>query len=119
MKLLSSFLRVVRLLNYDMDKIIPVLMRANSVSPGHVRDIESFLKQPLFWRVVSDGKRATEAANTGTPFVLSAQDAQISQNIIQIAKFLIGVVGAPEQGPASAKAKSRQQQLGSGRFWRR
>jgi pilus assembly protein CpaE len=112
MKNLNSFLRVARLLNYDMNKIIPVLMRANSVSPGHLRDLEEFLKQPLRWRVVSDGKRATAAANTGTPFVLSARDSQISQNVIELAKFLAGASTAAD----SAK---KVQQAGGGRFWRR
>jgi pilus assembly protein CpaE len=113
MKNLNSFLRVVRLLNYDMDKIVPVLMRSNSVPPGHLKDLESFLKQELRWRVVSDGKRATAAANTGTPFVLSARDSQISQNVFDLARFLAGGSEAEEE---PAKAKS---QPGSGRFWRR
>lgn len=114
MKNLNSFLRVARLLNFEMEKIVPVLMRANSVSPGHLRDLEDFLKQPLRWRVVSDGKRATAAANTGTPFVLSARDSQISQNIFDLAKHLAGADEAHE--PAK---KTRLQQVGSGRFWRR
>lgn len=112
MKNLNSFLRVARLLNYDMDKIVPVLMRANSVPPGHLKDLEAFLKQELKWRVVSDGKRATAAANTGTPFVLSARDSQISQNIFDIARYLGGEY---EAGEPASKAK----QPASGRFWKR
>jgi len=113
MKNLNSFLRVARLLNYDMDKIVPVLMRANSVPPGHLKELEAFLKQPLKWRVVSDGKRATDAANSGTPFVLSAKDAPISQNVFEIARFLASM-DSPEA--AAAKIASRPP---SGRFWRR
>ncbi len=113
MKNLNSFLRVVRLLNYDMEKIVPILMRSNSVPPGHLKDLEAFLKQELRWRVVSDGKRATAAANSGTPFVLSARDAQISQNIFDIARFLAGDAESPEE---PAKPKS---QAATGRFWRR
>jgi pilus assembly protein CpaE len=113
MKNLNSFLRVVRLLNYDMDKIVPVLMRSNSVPPGHLKDLEAFLKQELRWRVVSDGRRATAAANTGTPFVLSARDSQISQNVFDLAHFLAGDEEVPDD---SAKAKGQTQ---TGRFWRR
>lgn len=109
MKNLNSFLRVARLLNYDMNKIVPVLMRANSVPPGHLKELEAFLKQPLTWRVVSDGKRATEAANSGTPFVLSAKDAPISQNVFEIARFLA----------SSANAEVKPLKSPSGRFWRR
>lgn len=108
MKNLKQFLRVAQLLNYDMDKITIVLIRANSVPPGHLKDIERFLDQPLRWRVVSDGKRTTNAANTGMPFVMSARDAVISQNILDIARFLTG-----EQEQAA------KQPLTSGRFWRR
>jgi pilus assembly protein CpaE len=106
MKLMTGFLRVARLLNYDMDKIVPVLMRSNSVPPGDIKSLEAFLNQPLRWRVVSDGKRATAAANTGTPFVLSARDAQISQNVFELAKFLIGSAEKPAD---SAKNKPRLQ----------
>jgi pilus assembly protein CpaE len=113
MKNLNSFLRVARLLNYDMDKIVPVLMRANSVPPGHLKDLETFLKQELKWRVVSDGKRATAAANTGTPFVLSARDSQISQNIFDLAKSLAG-----DHEPAEDQAAKAKPQTG-GRFWKR
>jgi len=112
MKNLNSFLRVARLLNYDMSKIIPVLMRSNSVPPGHLKELEAFLKQPLKWRVVSDGKRATDAANSGTPFVLSAKDAPISQNVFEIARFLADHVSA------TVTPKS-QNKTPSGRFWRR
>ncbi len=111
MKNLNSFLRVARLLNYDMEKIIPVLMRANSVPPGHLKELEAFLKQPLKWRVVSDGKRATDAANSGTPFVLSAKDAPISRNVIEIAEFLAGI--GSEAVPREPTKQS------GGRFWRR
>jgi len=114
MKNLNSFLRVVRLLNYDMERIVPVLMRSNSVPPGHLRDLEAFLKQELRWRVVSDGKRCTAAANSGTPFVLSAKDAPISQNVFDLARFLSGDADGADE---STKAKPQKE---TGRlFWRR
>ncbi len=112
MKNLNSFLRVARLLNYDMTKIVPVLMRANSVPPGHLKELEAFLKQPLKWRVVSDGKRATDSANSGTPFVLSAKEAPISQNVFEIARFL----ASQDNHDAAAKVPNKPP---SGRFWRR
>jgi pilus assembly protein CpaE len=100
-KNLAAFLRVARLLDYPNDKLIPVLMRANSVSPAHLRDIESFLKQPLVWRVVSDGKRVTQSVNNGEPFVLTDESAPVSQNIFALAYMLDGqqetaTLGTPE-----------------------
>src|SRR5438067_3305043 len=40
-KNLAAFLRVARLLDYPKDKLIPVLMRANSVAPGYLCDVAS------------------------------------------------------------------------------
>ena len=91
-KNIAAFLRVAQLLEYPHDKIIPVLMRANSVSPGYLADIEAFLKQPLVWRVVSDGKRVTQSVNNGEPFVLTDPSAAVSQNIFSLARMLDGTV---------------------------
>jgi len=91
-KNIAAFLRVAQLLEYPHDKIIPVLMRANSVSPGYLADIEAFLKQPLVWRVVSDGKRVTQSVNNGEPFVLTDPGAAVSQNIFSLARMLDGAV---------------------------
>lgn len=113
-KNLKQFLRVAQLLNYDMDKIVVVLMRANSVPPGYLKDIEEFLKQPLRWRVVSDGKRATAAANSGTPFVLSDRAAPISQNVLDLARYLAGSAANPAE-----TAKPKRGAQAGGRFWRR
>ena len=119
MKNMKQFLRVATLLNYDMDKITPVLMRANSVPPGHLKDIEKFLDRPLRWRVVSDGKRTTAAANTGIPFVLNARDSAIGQNILDIARHLIEQSDLAPRAAKNGKTKPDQQQVGGGRFWRR
>jgi len=103
MKNLKQFLRVAQLLNYEMSKMVLVLMRANSVPPGHLRDIERFLDQELRWRIVSDGKRTTAAANTGMPFVLSARDSEVSQNVFELARF---VAGDGETARSQPKASS-------------
>jgi pilus assembly protein CpaE len=114
MKNLHTFLRVASLLNYDESRIIPVLMRADSVAPGYILDIEGFLKKELRWRVVSDGKRATQAATAGTPFVLGARDAQISRNIYELARFL---AGDPE--PRSEAAVAGKLPAAGKMFWKR
>ena len=103
-KNLAAFLRVARLLGYPKDKLIPVLMRANSVTPDHLHDIESFLKQPLVWRIVSDGKRVTQAVNNGEPFVLKEETAPVSQNIYALARMLDGQQEMTVVRPLKAKA---------------
>lgn len=89
-KNLASFLRVALLLGYPKEKLIPILMRANSVPPGYLHDIESFLKQPLVWRIVSDGRRVTQSVNNGEPFVLTDPTAPVSENIFALARMLDG-----------------------------
>ncbi len=103
-KNIAAFLRVAQLLEYPEDKIIPVLMRANSVSPGYLADIEAFLKQPLVWRVVSDGKRVTQSVNNGEPFVLTDPSAAVSQNIFSLARMLDGAVEEIASAPAAPAA---------------
>ncbi|HKC73990.1 MAG TPA: AAA family ATPase [Chloroflexota bacterium] len=109
-KNLAAFLRVARLLGYPKDKLIPVLMRANSVAPDHLHDIESFLKQPLVWRIVSDGKRVTQSVNNGEPFVLKEETAPVSQNIYALARMLDGHQEMTIVRPLRAKARP---------FWKR
>jgi pilus assembly protein CpaE len=104
-KNLAAFLRVAHLLGYPKDKLIPVLMRANSVTPDHLRDIESFLKQPLVWRIVSDGKRVTKSVNNGEPFVLKEETAPVSQNIYALARMLDGQQEMTIVRPLRAKAR--------------
>ncbi len=115
-KNLYSFLRVANLLHYQQERIIPVLMRSDSVEPGYVADIETFLKRELRWRVVSDGRRATAAATEGKPFLLSAPDAEISQNIRALAGFLAGDPVTPKE---DEQPPHKLPQAGGRHFWRR
>lgn len=112
-KNIAAFLRVTRLLNYPKDKLVPILMRADSVSPSHLRDIETFLKQPLTWRVVSDGRRVTSSINSGEPFVLSSPTAAVSQNVFALAQMIDGTAVSTEQASSETQAQSGQP------FWKR
>jgi len=112
-KNVAAFLRVTRLLNYPKDKLVPILMRADSVPPSHLRDLETFLKQPLTWRIVSDGRRVTSSINTGQPFVLSSPTAAVSQNVFALAEMIDGTVVSTQSASAEASAQSGQP------FWKR
>jgi septum formation inhibitor-activating ATPase MinD len=83
---------VAELLNYPEEKLTPILMRSDSVSAAHREGIESFLRRTLTWQVVSDGRRVTEAVNTGEPFVLTDPSAAVSQNVYRLARALDGQV---------------------------
>lgn len=114
-KNLASFLRVAQLLGYPNEKLIPVLMRANSVAPGYLKDIEAFLKQPLVWRIVSDGQRVTQSVNNGEPFVLADPGAPVSQNIVALARMLDGRDEAMRIAPERARPFWKRPLLGLGR----
>ena len=49
-----------------------------------------FLRRPLTWQIVSDGRRVTESVNEGQPFVLADRDATVSQNVYKLARVLDG-----------------------------
>ncbi len=115
-KNLYAFLRVASLLHYKEEQIIPVLMRSDSVEPGYIADIETFLKRELRWRVVSDGRRATAAATEGIPFMLSSPDAPLSQNIRDLASFL---AGDPSVEVEDVPPHRKVSLAGGRRFWRR
>jgi pilus assembly protein CpaE len=97
---LIAFLRVARLLEYPEQKLVPVLMRADSVEPGYLKELEQLLERPFTWRVVSDGRRVTQSVIEGKPFVLSDPAALVSQNIYALAGMIDGT------GQADAAAKS-------------
>lgn len=90
-KNLAMFLRIgTEILNYPEGKVTPILMRANSVTPTYLKHFETFLKRPLEWRIVSDGKRVTQSVNNGEPFILSDPQTPVSQNITALARMIDG-----------------------------
>jgi MinD-like ATPase involved in chromosome partitioning or flagellar assembly len=69
-------------------RLIPIMMRATSVLPGHIQSIESMLRMSLPWRVRSDGRRAMDSITAGTPFVLSSPESPLSQEVRALAACL-------------------------------
>jgi len=103
MKNVSSYMRVMDLLRYDLKKFSLVLMRSDTVSPRELKEIERVLSQEIKLHVISDGARTTNAANTGMPFVLTSPDAEVSQNVFALARHL--AVGAPVDSPEPTPRK--------------
>ena len=113
MKNTNSYLRVMDLLHYDLSKFQLMLVRTDSISQRELRDIEAALNREIHLRIVNDGERTTEAANSGFPFVLSSPDAPISQNLFALAQTLIRST-SEEMGATRPKKQSMV-----GRFLRR
>jgi MinD-like ATPase involved in chromosome partitioning or flagellar assembly len=59
--------------------------------------------------IVSDGRSVVYALNRGVPFFLSNREAQVSQDILRLAKSVVGEgsqVAAGADAPKAAQKKS-------------
>lgn len=75
---------------YTIDKIQPVLNRANSDVGISPQDVEEVLGMPVQTLIPSDGRNVVKSVNDGVPVVLSMPEAQISKRIEILAQQLIG-----------------------------
>jgi len=113
LKNLMSFLHMLTLLQVNLDRITPVLVRSDGVPADHVKALEEATGRELHWRIVSDWERTSLAANTGTPFVLGAPNAEISKTVVGLARSFVGAdAKAGQSGPPSSKQTA-------GKFWGR
>ena len=98
------FLEVADQLGYGGDKVKLVLNRSDAALGIRVADVESSIGRKIDDTIVSDGRSVVYALNRGVPFVISSREAQVSQDVIRLARKLIGE-GA---GSGSATAKTTQ-----------
>lgn len=101
------FLDLARQLGYPEDRVRLVLNRADSAYGIRVADVEGSIGRRIDHTVVSDGRKVVYALNRGVPFVWSAQQAQVSQDIVAIAKAM---VEGPARGSAETPAESQAHQ---------
>jgi pilus assembly protein CpaE len=95
LKAIDRFLAYADDLPGVRERVDLVLIRADSVPADQVTYLEERLGQQFAHRVISDGRRTTQAANRGAPFVLSAPDAPVSKDIRYIAQWLTHTYLAP------------------------
>jgi pilus assembly protein CpaE len=98
-KNIRLFLGLAEQLGYS-DKLRLVLNRADSAYGIRVSDIEHSIGRKVDHTVVSDGRTVVYALNRGVPFVWSNKQAQVSQDILGIARAVAGdaeVASAPEK----------------------
>ena len=99
---LRVFLEVARQLGYDDGRIALVLNRADSSLGIRVADVERSIGRKVDHSVVSDGRSVVYALNRGIPFVTSNPEAQVSQDLLRLARDLAGPVVEPGAADASA-----------------
>jgi len=94
-KNIRLFLEVADQLGYPAGKIKLVLNRADSALGIRVSDVEHSIGRRIDETIVSDGRSVVYALNRGVPFVISNREAQVSQDIIRLARSVLGEAVRP------------------------
>jgi pilus assembly protein CpaE len=108
-KNMRLFLEVAEQLGYESGKVRLVLNRADSALGIRVADVEHSIGRKVDETIVSDGRSVVYALNRGVPFFLSNREAQVSQDILRLARSVIGersTTGVEEESRKSAQKKS-------------
>ena len=105
-KNMRLFLEVADQLGYEGGKVRLVLNRADSALGIRVADVEHSIGRKVDETVVSDGRSVVYALNRGVPFFLSNREAQVSQDILRLARAVVGERSETE--PVDDKAKATQ-----------
>jgi len=101
------FLEVAEQLGYPPDKMELVLNRADSALGIRVADVEHSIGRKVDHTVVSDGRSVVYALNRGVPFFVSNREAQVSQDVLRLARAILGAsANAPVEARKSAPRKS-------------
>jgi pilus assembly protein CpaE len=109
-KNMRLFLEVADQLGYEGGKVRLVLNRADSALGIRVTDVEHSIGRKVDETIVSDGRSVVYALNRGVPFFLSNREAQVSQDILRLARAVVGerstVVPAREDDRKAPQKKS-------------
>jgi len=102
-KAAKQYLELSDLLGYDGDKVMLVLNRASAAAGIPVADVADSLKGELTVTLPNDPGLALRAVNEGVPFVQSAPNAPLSQEIERLASLITQAgeaAEAEEAGPS-------------------
>jgi pilus assembly protein CpaE len=106
-KNMRLFLEVADQLGYESGKVRLVLNRADSALGIRIQDVEHSIGRKVDETIVSDGRSVVYALNRGVPFFLSNREAQVSQDILRLAKSVVGE-GSPVAATTAEPQKSAQ-----------
>ena len=106
-KNIRQFLALVDQLGYAEDKVQLVLNRADSGYGIRLQDVESSIGRKITHSVVSDVRTVVFALNRGVPFVVAARQARVSDDVVRMARSVLGgeVAEAPEMTLRPAVAR--------------
>jgi pilus assembly protein CpaE len=107
-KNMRLFLEVADQLGYEGSKVRLVLNRADSTLGIRVADVEHSIGRKVDETIVSDGRSVVYALNRGVPFFLSNKEAQVSQDILRLARSVIGDGTKPALADDKLKASQKK-----------
>jgi pilus assembly protein CpaE len=107
------FLEVADQLGYEKGKVRLILNRADSALGIRVADVENSIGRKIDRTIISDGRSVVYALNRGIPFVISNREAQVSQDVIALARSVIS-----DAKPAVAEGRKPAPQRKSLFAWR-
>lgn len=103
------FIDVADQLGYPHEKLLLLLNRADSNHGIRVEDVERSLGRRVEHMVVSDGRAAVHALNTGVPFVEGNRRARVSEDVVALAQSLFAE--PEEMRPAEERAPRLERRL--------
>jgi pilus assembly protein CpaE len=107
-KNIRLFLEVGDQLGYEKSKIRLVLNRADSALGIRVADVEHSIGRKVEDTIVGDGRSVVYALNRGVPFFLSNREAQVSHDILRLARSVVGDRAAAAAADDSGKSTSKR-----------
>jgi pilus assembly protein CpaE len=107
-KNMRLFLEVADQLGYEPGKVRLVLNRADSALGIKVADVEHSIGRKVDDTIVSDGRSVVYALNRGVPFYLSNREAQVSQDILRLARSITGERPPVVAGDDARKAPQKK-----------
>ncbi len=107
-KNMRLFLEVAQQLGYETGKVRLILNRADSALGIRVVDVEQSIGRKVDETIVSDGRSVVYALNRGVPFYLSNKEAQVSQDILRLARAVTGERQSVPAGDESRKSNQKK-----------
>ncbi len=103
-KNMRLFLEIAERLGYEEGKVRLVLNRADGNLGIRVADVEHSIGRKVDYSIVSDGRSVVYALNRGIPFVLTNREAQVSQDVLNMTRSVIGEQVQPSSEDARKPA---------------
>ena len=83
------FFEVTEALEYDRERVVFVLNKADRRINIRAEDIEANIKYPIRGQLPLDERSVTTAVNQGVPFVLGDKNSALTQATLQLGKYLL------------------------------